>query len=277
MIYIEHFPTKKLSHLIEKIWYCRADEVSSVNLTIPLLNHELVFNFSQNYRVRKANEEHFRLENPLTWLNGLQSEAYYAYSNGRHEMIGILFTPMGLRAFTKFDSRDFADDFIDPVLIFGKSFQTLGVRIQETSNVKNKLLLIENFFTGQMNETRLPPYLVPSMQRLSTSFGSRGCVAHVCDQVSVTNKSLIAAFNKYVGINPTRFARLQTVNRAIKRLSREPMQSLTGLTYDLEFYDQPHFSNLFKLVTSLTPSQYAAMVIGRKVELDSPNFVTLQG
>lgn len=277
MIYLEHTPVKPLNRFIESIWYCRADDLNSSNLTIPLVNHELVINFSENYRLTKADESSFRLENPMAWINGLQSNAYYSRSAGKHEMIGVLFKPTGLRAFTRFSSREFANDFVDPELIFGKPFLVVVERIREASEILEKILLVESFFIDQLKEGSSPSYLSDSVRRLSEAFAVKGSVKALCNEISITNKSLISTFNKYVGINPRKYSHLNVVNRAISMLSREPHQSLTSLTYELDFFDQAHFTKMFKSVTSLTPSQYSALVSENKVELGSPNFITLKG
>jgi AraC-like DNA-binding protein len=107
--------------------------------------------------------------------------------------------------------------------------------------------------------------------------GAKGSIASICNQAGISNKSLIKAFKKHIGMAPLKFAHLQAVNQAIGLLSKEPKQSFTKLAYGLNFYDQAHFTHVFKSITSLTPSEYAAYVVNKQTHLSSPNFISIAG
>ncbi|MGB8192751.1 MAG: helix-turn-helix domain-containing protein [Chitinophagaceae bacterium] len=276
MTYTEYKPASQLSHCVEKIWYCRAENMHAVNLTIPLLHHELIFNFCDEYSVQKVNGGD-EISLPVAWINGLQSQAYYSYSSGRHEMLGVLFKPYGLKAFLKDPCHLLTDSFLDANLIFGNCFQYLVEEIQETGEVCQKVALVENFLTRRLADTPPPGYLLYSVQQLPNLFGTKGFVNELCKDISISNKSLITSFTKHIGINPVKFSHLQVINNAVQLLSEYPRQSLTSLGYTLKFYDQAHFIRLFKSVTSLTPSEYSAYVINRKTEPGSHNFISVQG
>lgn len=277
MNYIEHYPKNQLSHFIEKIWYCSVADFTANYLTIPLVNHELVFNFSENYKIRKTEDNELTIENPVAWINGLQSKAYFSYSSGRHEMLGVLFKANGLKAFLKYHSIVFSENFIDAKLVFGKPIQTLINQIQDTSLVFNKIALTENFLLANLIEFNYPAYLSYSMNQLSETLGSKGSIINICNQLSISNKSLIEAFKKHIGINPVKYSHLQAINKALLLLSKDPKQSLTKVAHNLNFYDQSHFTGLFKSITSLTPSQYSSHIINKQVDIGSPNFIAIEG
>jgi AraC-like DNA-binding protein len=275
--YIEHKPIPQLSLWIEKLWYCSADSLNGITLSIPLLHHELVFNFSENYRIRKASEQEYIIENPIAWINGLQTEAYYSYSSGKHEMIGVLFKPLGLKHFLTNYSCEFTDTFIDASLVFGKCLQTLIAKIQDAHLITTKISLIETFLIESIIAINPPRYLQYSIQQLSRAFGTQGSVGNICKEISISNKSLIEAFHKHIGISPTKYSHLYAINQAALLLAKEPEQSLTALAYELSFYDQAHFTKLFKSITSLTPSQYSAFVINKQTEINAHNFILTEG
>lgn len=277
MTYLEHYPTNQLSHFIDKIWYCKADNLTATILAIPLPNHELVFNFSESYKVKKTGDTAFAIENPVAWINGLQSKAYFSYSKGKHEMLGVLFKANGLKAFLKCHSGDFLDNFIDANLVFGKPIQTLIQQIQNATLIADKISLTENFLLANLLELNCPKYLSYSINKVSEILVAKGSINNICNQISISNKSLIRAFKKYVGINPVKYSHLQAINNSLLLLSKEPKQSLTKLAYNLNFYDQSHFINLFKSVTSLTPSQYSTLVTNNQIDKTSPNFILIEG
>jgi AraC-like DNA-binding protein len=277
MIYIEHSPTNQLSSFIDKIWYCKADNLTATSLTIPLPNHELVFNFSEAYRIKKVGDTEFTIENPRAWVNGLQSKAYFSYSEGKHEMVGVLFKSNGLKAFLKYHSSEFMDHFIDANLVLGNTLQNIIQQIQNAALIADKFNLLEAFLLKNLAVNNSPAYLNDSISKISKTLVIKGGINDICNKLSISNKSLIEAFKKHVGVSPVKYSHLQLINNALFLLSKEPKQSFTKLAYRLNFYDQSHFINLFKSITSLTPSQYSNFVTNSQVDETSPNFIFLEG
>ncbi len=113
MKYFEQIPTGELSKYIDKFWYCHADNLTNTTLTIPLLHHELVINFSGTCCLSRSANPGNILKNPLSWISGIQTRPVIISSSGEHEMIGVLFKPTGLKAFTKFHSIEFEISFIE--------------------------------------------------------------------------------------------------------------------------------------------------------------------
>lgn len=277
MVYIEHFPKNQLYLFIEKIWYCAAEELTSATLTIPLPYHELVFNFSENYKIQNTDTEDPAIENPVAWINGLQTKAYLSYSKGRHEMLGVLFKVNGLKAFTKFQAAEFTDKFVNAELIFGTAINSLAEQLQNYFWVKDKITLVEKFLTSHLLAHNLLPYLPHTLNKLSQNIGSKGNISVICNEASITNKTLIEAYKNHIGVNPIKYSHLQAINKAVFLLSKDPKQSFTRLAHRLNFYDQPHFNSLFKSITSLTPSEYSKHVINNNVDYTSSNFIALKG
>jgi AraC-like DNA-binding protein len=274
MIYFEQIPTGQLIKYIDKLWYCRADDLTNLTLTIPILHHELIFNFSHNYCISTTGLDNI-LKNQKSWVNGIQTRPVITRSSGKHEMMGVLFKPNGLKAFTQFHSSDFENSFIDATLIFDKSFANLLERLQNVKNVSVKISLIESFLSKSLITDNCPQYLDASLDFFSLNTDQRISVKETCNKISVSNKSLIKSYQKHIGVNPIKYLQLLAINKAIQLISKAPKQSLTRLAYDLNFYDQAHFINLFKSTTSLTPGQYSEYVLNRNVDTSSPNFISL--
>ncbi len=275
MTYFEQKPTEQLSKYIDKFWYCHADSLTNSTLTIPLLHHELVFNFSDNYCISlKAGLDNI-LKNSKSWISGIQTRPIISKSEGKHEMMGVLFKPTGLKVFTKYYSSDFENNFIDATLIFDKSFNTLFEQLQNTKIAKAKISLIENYLIQNLNSDSLPQYLNASLNLFELATDKRISVKDTCNQILISNKCLIKSYQKYIGITPIKYLQLQSINKALLHLSKSPKQSLTKLAYDLNFYDQAHFIKLFKTTTNVTPTQYSDFVLKKRVDESSPNFISL--
>lgn len=277
MKYFEQLPCKILSKYINKYWYCQAGDLSNTTLTIPLINHELVFNFGEKYSISSESEQEIVIKNKQSWISGIQRTPTISKSFGQHEMMGVLFRPNGLKSFVKHHSSDFENDHIDAGLVFDNSFDFLIEQIQECKVPKKKISLIENYLIRKLIIDTSPKYLKASLNIFEFQPDNKITIKETCAKLSISNKSLIQSYQKHIGISPKKYLQLQSINTAILRLSNNPKQSLTNLAYDLNFYDQAHFNSLFKATTSLTPLQYAKFALSKKVDISSPNFISLEG
>ncbi len=279
MKYVEQEPIKRLSKYVEKIWHCSSAELTTSVMTIPFLNHELVFNLSEHYHINPATKKENRIENPKVWINGLQRKAYCTKSKGSHEMMGVLFKPNGLKPFVKFNAHEFTDRFVDATLIFGNSIMHMMEQLYDTNDVPKKFDLIEQFLLEKLSPSTasLPNYLPYSINKLLEGNSNKGQISTLCNTLNITNKSLIKAFNNNIGISPLKFLHLSVINKAIKTLSINPSQKLTDLAYELDFYDQAHFIRIFKSVTTLSPSSYASYLKNNLPEKSEANYIVEEG
>jgi AraC-like DNA-binding protein len=276
MIYSEHYTSAPLSRFVEKIWYCKADTLINSCLTLPMPYHELVFNFSENYRIGPAGNQ-ASVENSVAWISGLHSKPYYSFSSGRHEMLGILFKPDGLSAFQKYQAKEFCDKFTDASLVFGPTVNFFLEQVYGAQTLSEKIALTEKFLLKQLLPYHHPSYLGFTANRLKIAATTKGGIGQLCRQASVTNKSLIEAYKKHIGFRPARYAKLEKVNQALMLLAENPRQSLTSLAYELGFFDQSHFISSFKSFTTLTPRAYTSLILAGQVDPSAPNFISLQG
>ncbi len=124
MIYFEQIPTKPLSKYVKFIWYCKSESLSNKVMTIPYLNPEIVFNISNNYSIRKT-ENNESIKGLEYWISGIQTKPNISKNLGEHEMIGIFLKPNGLKYFVKFSSADFHNNHVDLSLIFNNQLTIL--------------------------------------------------------------------------------------------------------------------------------------------------------
>lgn len=277
MTYFEQIPAAPLNNYIDKFWYCQADHLTNTTLTIPLLHHELIFNFSDHYSIARSAGSDVAIKNAAAWISGIQTSPVISKSAGKHEMLGVLFRPNGLKAFTKYYSSDFENNFIEPGLIFGKDFEPLLGQIQHAKGFATRVSLIQNYLVRNLKTEASPGYMDASFKLFHLPAAKRISVKEICNEISISNKSLIKSYQKHIGITPIKYLQLQSINKALEQIAKQPRQSLTKLAHELNFYDQAHFIHVFKTITSLTPRQYSDCVLNDYVEKASPNFISLKG
>lgn len=74
--------------------------------------------------------------------------------------------------------------------------------------------------------------------------------------LNVTNRYLQRAFHEKVGYGPKHFLKMLRFQQALQRLGQATDASLTGLAYDVGYWDQSHFIRDFKSFTGMSPSEF---------------------
>lgn len=268
--YLEYIPPSPLDQWIDNLWYCKADKLDNSGLCLPLLQNELIFNFSDHLLLSKGEKS---MHNPLVWIQGPLQGSYHSSSSGSHEMMGVLFKINGLKEFMPMEAREVRNEWIDAKDIFGKEVYELAEKLQGTSDVKMKFTLLEQFLMRAARSEQQPNYVTSAMHMLPDAYGAAGFVDRICKEQSISSKSMISSFQKWVGLSPVKYTHLVLINRSLRLLAEDPDQSLTALAYNLGFFDQAHFIRSFKKITSLSPKQYVKHLKQGKVDPTSPNFI----
>lgn len=88
----------------------------------------------------------------------------------------------------------------------------------------------------------------------------------VATQVGVTERTLRNQFYHTMGCTPKEYIHLVKLRNSVYQMKYTDT-SLTGITYDNEYFDQPHFTHSIKQITGRTP---------KELRKEIPNFRFLQ-
>lgn len=78
-------------------------------------------------------------------------------------------------------------------------------------------------------------------------------VKEITEHIHISERQLNRYFHKYVGMSMKKFTKIVNINHLIQEMSDK---KLIDLTYDYEYFDQPHFNHVFKEICETTPSHY---------------------
>ncbi len=79
-------------------------------------------------------------------------------------------------------------------------------------------------------------------------------LSQLSKEIKVSKKTIIKHFNKYLGRTPSNFLAVEKLRSSLKTKSI----NLTGLAYELGYYDQSHMVKSIKKITGETPSKIRA-------------------
>jgi len=269
-------PAPALRLFVDKFWSVTAADYSLQGVGLPMLQTELVFNFSDHFSLFHS-PDRVLIENRTTWISGLQTRPVQASTHGNHQTVGVLLKPWALQALTGVPASELLNSTIESPLLFSQPFRRVVCTVRETTNPADRLGILEQFLLHQYASRDVPAYLIYAVDYLQRQPWRDGLITDLANELRVSRKTLTLAFKKYIGLTPGRFLHLRLFNQLVDDLARNPDQKLTELAHRHRFFDQAHLNHLFKTFAEMTPGNYQKRVQAGAVSENSPLFIWQNG
>jgi AraC-like DNA-binding protein len=138
---------------------------------------------------------------------------------------------------------------------FRQPGEDLSDRIYNASNVTERVGLISEFLsTGAWLDKKVDP-VSRFVHQLIASDGQMD-ISRMWQVSGLSIKQFERRFKAIAGFPPKYFARICRFQGARKRYHASREESLTGLAYSCNYYDQSHFNREFKEFSGVKPLQY---------------------
>ncbi|MFD1140357.1 helix-turn-helix domain-containing protein [Larkinella insperata] len=265
-------PSAPLRLFVDKLWYISADYFNQQDIGFPVLQHELIFNFSEHFSVGQANQPPV-IQNAENWLSSLYTRPQRSQTWGRHETFGVFLKPWALQALTGIPASELTDQILAGNTVFRRPVDEISEQLHQIPDAHTKLTLLERFLTQRFLDKDVPAYLIYAAESLQQNRWHDGMIRELARELRISPKSLTAAFNKHIGIPPGRFLHLRLFNDVVTKLANHPRQSFTQLAQEHGFFDQAHLNHLFKSLTDLTPGEYRKQVLAGRIRPDTPCYL----
>ncbi|WP_234735926.1 helix-turn-helix domain-containing protein [Tellurirhabdus bombi] len=265
-------PPAILRPFIDQLWHVSGDEFNQQDLGLPVMRHELMFNFSEQFAVTDVHDQTLII-NKESWLNGIYTRPQRSTTQGRHETFGVFLKPWALYSLTNIPASELTNQVVDGPTIFRQSIAETTDFVRDLVSADDKLAGVEQFLIKHLASKDVPAYIPYAVAYLQNRPWHDGIIRELAAKLRRTPKSLTVAFKKYIGISPGRFLHLRLLNEVATDLARNPQQSLTELAYHHRFFDQAHLNHLFKSLTNLTPGTYRNRVLAGDVDQTDPCFI----
>lgn len=253
MIFQSHIPSNPLSSYVDKIFYV---EGNSKGAGLPKVCMSLVFNLADSFKLFSDTNFAQFTDYKKYWLAGFQLSPRYVESYGESKMIIIQFKTIGTLAFIKEPLNLFTNDYVHLDNINKQKAEETWERLQEAETLTEKFLITENFLYQCLLANRLTDVgLLKSFNTLLQN-NSGASISSVCKQIGISRKHLNHLTKEYIGVSPKTLSMLHRFQTTLQKLSRAKSDNLTSLAYEMDYYDQSHFSNEFKRLSGLKPSEY---------------------
>jgi len=177
----------------------------------------------------------FMIELEPRWLNTCRH--FLRVFEGQRHFSGGLVSALGLRIYR--ESR--VKDSVAPVIVEGLMLEMLGHASR--SLIKTPI--------------RPPSWLAQARDLLHGRFNDSLNLVDIANTVGVHPTHLARTFKKHYRTTVGEYVRRLRLDWATRQLS-ETEDSIAEIASSAGFYDQSHFSHLFKLHTGFTPAEFRA-------------------
>jgi AraC-like DNA-binding protein len=140
--------------------------------------------------------------------------------------------------------------------VFGPDHTSLVEQLAKIDAIEGKVKRIEEFIRGKI---KLPYGLNPTFKKAVDIIRHEEGhlqIEILCQKLRVSYKWMERNFNKYLGISPKEFTRLQRFLSAYLAMCKTLKQDMLSIAIECGYYDQNHFIKDFKRFTGQTPAYY---------------------
>ena len=253
MVFQKHILTSPLDNYVDCILYI---EGNNKGVGFPKTAMSLVFNLNDSFKLFTDKQFTQFIDYKKYWVAGLQTQPAFVESYGESKMIVIQFKAYGAYVFLNQPLRHFTNHFIDLDCIFKNEADEIWEQLKETKTTTEKFLIIENFLYRKLLTSKMPnDKLLSSIDQLFKN-KTQISITAICEQYNISRKHLNFLFQEYMGISPKMLSSLNRFQSILQIISKSRPDKLTSIAYELDFFDQAHFSNNFKRFTGLKPNEY---------------------
>ena len=168
--------------------------------------------------------------------------------------------------------RHFSSVFEDHRIFAGGPVPALALRIYHESRIKDGVapLIVEGLMLEMLGHAsrsiikvplRAPRWLTQARDLLHGRFADSLNLVEIATSVGVHPTHLARTFKKYYRTTVGEYLRRLRLDWAMRQLS-ESKDSIADIASAAGFYDQSHFSHLFKQHTGFTPAEFRAAQTG---------------
>ncbi|MGF7059044.1 AraC family transcriptional regulator [Brassicibacter mesophilus] len=242
-----------LKSLIKYYWVIETKSPVEVNHKLsPVSNIDLILNLSPPIIYLK--DEKTKIVPKGFHFNGISDKYYLINQSGILRVFGISFFPTGLFPILKIPISEFKNKTIEVDLIIKGFTERIVDKTNTDDSIPTIIKIIENEIVKIVDASLIPRKEIYEVFEVFDKNINNMGINVLCKQYGINQRQIERIFNKYIGISPKLFYRINRFQQTINCLNDN--DSFTSLAYNNNYYDQTHFIKDFKSFTGSTPTEF---------------------
>jgi AraC-like DNA-binding protein len=243
-----------LKRLIKYFWVLESQSPLEANYKLlPVSNIAFIFNYSSS--ITYITEGRNEIISKGFHFHGIRDRYYVINTTGDVNVLGISFFKEGLYPLLKSPLSEYANNIIELDWIV-KGFTSIEEKVNMAKSVPERLNIIENELLKLIDVELLPAKEIYRLFQAFSTSPENGSISLFCERYGINQRKLERIFNKYIGISPKLFIRINRLQGVINEMVKNKDSDLTLVAYENNYYDQTHFIKDFKSFTGSTPTQF---------------------
>lgn len=242
-----------LKYLIKYFWVIESNSIISVShKLLPVSNIDFIFNLSSP--IKYITDKEVRTTSTGFHFNGIRDKHYIINQTGNLRVFGASFFSTGLFPILRIPLDEFTGQTIELDDIIRNFTDEILKKITEVQSNDEIIKVIEIAIADSVDISLIPS---KDVYELFRTFNSNNYyIRDFCMQYGVNQRKLERIFNKYIGVSPKLFQRINRFNGIINQIQGKKNDNLALFAYDNNYFDQTHFIKDFKSFTGTTPTEF---------------------
>jgi AraC-like DNA-binding protein len=152
--------------------------------------------------------------------------------------------------------------------VLGPGAHRLAARLAGAPGWDARFALLDAVLARRLAETARPPAEVAWAWRRLVATDGRVPVRELIGELGWSDRRLLRAFRRHVGVPPTTLGRILRFRRAVARLEADGLTALAEVALDCGYYDQAHFNRDFRAFAGGPPSEYVRRLLPGGIGVD---------
>lgn len=242
-----------LRNLIKYFWVIESESIISVNhKLLPVNNIDFIFNFSS--QIEYIGDEKVRTTSTRFHFNGIRDKYCIINQTGNLRVFGASFFSIGLFPILRMPLNEFTSKTIELDDIISNFTDEILKKLTSLQSNSEIIKIIEMAIADTVDISLIPGKDIYELIKVFNS--SNHCISDFCEQYGVNQRKLERIFNKYIGVSPKLFQRINRLQGIINQFKQKKSDNLTLFAYDNNYFDQTHFIKDFKTFIGTTPTEF---------------------
>lgn len=248
----------KLKGISPLIWEQKTTRPSKWSF-LPEFNIDLIFNLEQPWKIYSDfyKNKSFNPTENFCFLSGVHTKPLLVEFPRCH-MFGIRLHTLSASLLFDVDCKELKNWSIAGNLVLGKRISFIEDKLNKLSDFYSRAIWLESFI-GSLLKHHSDLGMAMKISTLLDTLGTQSILGNriqLEDYTGYSRMHTFRIFQKWFGVNPSEAILFKRFEMALKQI-HDSKENLTQIGLNCGFYDQSHFTRVFKNFAGMTPKQYA--------------------
>ncbi|SOD14749.1 helix-turn-helix domain-containing protein [Pedobacter xixiisoli] len=174
---------------------------------------------------------------------------------GKINEITILFKPLAINSFLEHELNHYNTSNFSEFLPF-EDYRKVMIEILSLQNDIEKIQAVERYWLSKLIGFK-HNFLENIMSEMMCKKNDALTITELCKKNAISRTTLNKHFARHICKTPSQFKKILRFRNAVNKYSSNNTKSnLTGIAYDVDYFDQSHMTREFKSVTGLSPKVF---------------------